>query len=110
KGDPGLCTTCHAPSACQDCHEKQKVAATGGGKSPHPSGWLGLPGQRNDHGRAAWREPELCAGCHGGAGGALCVGRHKGGGIGGNPHKGAFTSRKRPKTDRPCRLCHGGGL
>ena len=95
---------------CQDCHAKAKVAARSGGHSPHPSGWLGLPGQRNEHGRAAWREPELCAGCHGGAGEALCVGCHKVGGIGGNPHNASFNGRKRPKTERPCALCHGGGL
>ena len=61
--------------------------------------WLGRPGQPNDHGRAAWREPELCAGCHGGAGEALCVGCHKVGGIGGKcPHchrnLGAFVARR----------------
>lgn len=105
RGDPGLCTTCHQPSACSGCHAKEGVGAAGG-KSPHPSGWLGLPGQPNDHGRAAWRDPELCAGCHGGAGEALCVGCHKVGGIGGNPHTAAFRS-KRPKTDQPCRMCHG---
>jgi hypothetical protein len=109
RGDPGLCTTCHAPQVCVDCHTREKVAARSGGHSPHPSGWLGLPGQRNEHGRAAWREPEICAGCHGGAGEALCVGCHKVGGIGGNPHSAAFASRKRPKTDRPCRLCHMSG-
>lgn len=108
RGDPGLCTTCHAPKVCSDCHAREKVAARSGGRSPHPSGWLGLPGQHNDHGRAAWREPELCAVCHGGAGEALCVGCHKVGAIGGNPHATGFRSR-RSKADRPCRLCHGAG-
>jgi hypothetical protein len=107
RGDPGLCTTCHQPSVCNDCHAKEKVGALRGGQSPHPSGWLGLPGQSNDHGRAAWRDPEVCAGCHGGAGEALCVGCHKVGGIGGNPHTAAFRSSKRPRTDQPCRMCHG---
>jgi hypothetical protein len=108
RGDPGLCTTCHAPKVCGDCHAREKVASRSGGQSPHPSGWLGLPGHPNDHGRAAWREPELCAGCHGGAGEALCVGCHKVGAIGGNPHTAGFHSR-RSKADRPCRLCHGAG-
>jgi hypothetical protein len=108
KGDPGLCTTCHAPKMCEDCHAKEKVLAQGTNRSPHPSGWLGLPGTRNDHGRASWRDPELCASCHGGAGEALCVGCHKVGGSGGNPHSANFTSRKRPKTEKPCRMCHGG--
>jgi hypothetical protein len=110
RGDPGLCTTCHAPSTCQACHAREKLSAKSGGRSPHPAGWLGLRGQPNEHGRAAWREPELCAGCHGGAGEALCVGCHKVGGIGGNPHNAAFTAGRRTKTQRPCVLCHGGGL
>jgi hypothetical protein len=110
RGDPGLCTTCHQPSVCNDCHAKEKVGAQSGNKSPHPAGWLGLPGQPNDHGRAAWRDPEICAGCHGGAGEALCVGCHKVGGVGGNPHNASFNSRKQPRTDRPCRMCHGVGL
>lgn len=110
KADPGLCTTCHAPSVCNDCHAKNNLSASAGGKSPHPSGWLGVPGTPNNHGRAAWREPELCAGCHGGAGEQLCVGCHKVGGVGGNPHNSAFRSQKNARTDRPCRMCHGSGL
>lgn len=109
RSDPGLCATCHTTTACSDCHTRENVGAATG-KSPHPKGWLGLPGQPNDHGRAAWREPELCASCHGGAGEALCVGCHKVGGIGGNPHHPSFTSRKDPKTARPCFACHGGAL
>lgn len=109
RGDPGLCTTCHAPSVCNDCHDRDKVGAQSGARSPHKAGWLGLPGQPNEHGRASWREPELCASCHGGAGEALCVGCHKVGGVGGNPHNASFSSRKNPKTERPCLLCHSGG-
>jgi hypothetical protein len=109
RGDPGLCTTCHSPRTCAGCHQEKSVAATGGGRrSFHPPGWLGLPGQPNDHGRASWRDPALCASCHGGAGEALCVGCHRVGGIGGNPHARGFTSRMR-KTERPCNLCHVGG-
>ena len=103
-------TTCHQPSVCSGCHAREKVGAGGGNRSPHPSGWLGLPGQPNDHGRAAWRDPEICAGCHGGAGEALCVGCHKVGGVGGNPHNAASRSQKRARTDRPCRMCHGSAL
>jgi hypothetical protein len=110
KGDPGLCTTCHAPNMCTDCHMREKVSATSGARSPHPTGWLGLPGQRNDHGHAAWMEPEICAGCHGGAGETLCVGCHKVGGIGGSPHAAGWSGRGRSMTERPCRLCHSGGL
>jgi hypothetical protein len=105
RADPGLCTTCHTTQVCTTCHSEERIAAKSGGKSPHPRGWLGTPGQPNDHGRAAWREPELCAACHSGAGEQLCVGCHKVGGIGGNPHTPGFKSRK-SKADRPCRQCH----
>ncbi len=109
KGDPGLCVRCHAPSSCGQCHERSQVGATAKlleRKSPHPAGWLGLPGQANDHGQAAWRDPALCASCHGGAGEMLCVNCHKVGAPGGNPHTPGFTSRKNPRVDRPCVLCH----
>ena len=33
RGDPGLCTTCHSPRACQDCHERKGVAARGTGRA-----------------------------------------------------------------------------
>lgn len=115
RGDPGLCTRCHAPRSCGGCHEREQVGASRaqGGRagvrpSPHPPGWLGLRGQRNDHGRAAWRDPALCASCHGGAGEMLCVGCHRVGGPGGNPHAPGFSSPMRPGVDRPCVLCHGG--
>ncbi|MCC6555933.1 MAG: hypothetical protein IT372_23480 [Polyangiaceae bacterium] len=111
RGDPGLCTSCHAPRSCAGCHERERVGAgarPGARPSPHPPGWLGLPGQSNDHGRAAWRDPALCASCHGGAGEALCVGCHRVGGVGGNPHAPGFSSRLKPRVDRPCILCHRG--
>jgi hypothetical protein len=108
RNDPGLCTTCHTPVGCKDCHDREKKSALHGAQRPHPNGWLGLPGQRNDHGRAAWRDPELCASCHGGAGEALCVGCHKVGAPGGNPHAAGWSSRKAKRADQPCRACHGG--
>ena len=105
---PGLCSTCHTVSSCEGCHTKRNVrAAAGAGRSPHPPGWLGLRGERNEHGRAAWRDPIECASCHSGAGEALCVGCHKVGGSGGNPHRPGWTSRQRKAVDVPCRLCHG---
>jgi hypothetical protein len=111
RGEPGLCVRCHSPSSCGQCHEKMAVGATGRigeRKSPHPPGWLGLPGQPNDHGRASWRDPALCASCHGGAGEVLCVNCHKVGAPGGNPHAPGFSSRLDKRVDRPCVLCHGG--
>jgi len=42
-----------------------------------------------------------CAGCHGGAGEQLCVGCHKVGGPGGNPHGAGFASHKDKRRDVP---------
>jgi hypothetical protein len=105
---PGMCTTCHTEDTCESCHDANHVSVGGGGASPHPAGWLGPPGERNDHGPAAWREPTACAACHQGAGEQLCIGCHRVGGIGGNPHRAGWTSRLRPAIDNPCRSCHGG--
>lgn len=106
---PGMCTTCHTPDSCETCHTKNGVSPASGAQSPHPPGWLGPRGAPNDHGRAAWQDPAECAGCHSGAGEKLCIGCHKVGGPGGNPHKPGWTSNKRPMFDEPCRQCHGGG-
>jgi hypothetical protein len=70
---------------------------------------VGALGTSNEHGRAARRDPASCASCHGGAGEMLCVGCHRVGGIGGNPHPPGWSSRQ-SLTDMPCRLCHTPGL
>lgn len=111
RGQPGLCTNCHDVSACGGCHAKSGVGVGGAtSQSPHPRGWLGLPGQPNDHGREAWRDPTICASCHGGEGEKLCVGCHRTGGIGGNPHPPGYVAHGDRNTDVACRKCHGGGL
>ena len=76
--------------------------------SPHPPGWVGTRGSDNRHGLEARANPVSCASCHGGAGEALCVGCHRVGGPGGNPHPVGFSSHK-PLSDLPCRLCHTEG-
>lgn len=63
-----------------------------------------------DVARGAALYKEMCASCHGGAGEMLCVGCHRVGGPGGNPHAPGFSSQMRPAVDRPCVLCHGGAL
>jgi hypothetical protein len=109
RAQPGLCTTCHATSNfCDSCHADNHVRAADNGRSPHPAGWLGLRGESNEHGRAAWRDPSVCASCHSGQGQQMCVGCHRVGGIGGNPHRPGWTSKQQPKVDMPCRLCHVG--
>jgi hypothetical protein len=110
---PGACSACHAPEACLGCHAERRVApaATGGGESPaspHPPGWVGLSRGDNEHGRAARRDPAACAGCHGGAGEALCVSCHRVGGVGGSIHPPGWSSRQ-SLAALPCRLCHTSG-
>lgn len=98
------CTTCHAPDRCVDCHTARGVMATRIA-SPHPAGWVGVGPGANAHGPAARRDPVACAGCHGGAGEALCVTCHTVGGPGGNPHPPGWSSDV-PLGAMPCRMCH----
>jgi cytochrome c7-like protein len=109
RDDPGLCTTCHTESSCIDCHQRENVAPGTTARSPHPPGWLSAGAGGGQHGIQARIDPSSCAGCHGGAGEALCVGCHKVGGPGGNPHGNGFSSTKDMHHDLPCRLCHGVG-
>ncbi len=107
RASPGLCSTCHRSERfCADCHERDQVGATTpqGGKSPHPPGWVLASG--GAHGPAARMDPASCAACHGGAGEMLCVGCHKVGGAGGNPHGPGFNSTLDKTHDTPCVLCH----
>lgn len=104
RAQPGLCMTCHSESSCLACHLDRNIAAKPGVLSPHPPGWVRAVG--GEHGRAARLDPMGCASCHGGAGEMLCVGCHKVGGAGGNPHGPGFSSTKDKLRDDPCRLCH----
>ncbi|MCX5746009.1 MAG: hypothetical protein NT062_26320 [Proteobacteria bacterium] len=101
RAEPGACATCHQPSKCVTCHVSRNVAGLKQ-RSPHPTGWVGID---NAHGREARRDPAACASCHDGAGQTLCVGCHKVGGVGGNPHPAGWSSRQ-PLVAMPCRLCH----
>jgi hypothetical protein len=106
--DPALCTSCHADErSCRDCHARQGLLSVSSTRaSPHEPGWVGTPGSGNRHGSEARRNPLSCASCHGGAGEALCVGCHRVGGAGGNPHGPGFASGKE-MSELPCRACHG---
>lgn len=105
RANPGLCTTCHRQERfCADCHADRHVGATPGSSSPHPPGWVRARG--GEHGREARMDPGSCASCHGGQGEALCVGCHRVGGPGGNPHGRGFASALDKMRDQPCRLCH----
>ncbi len=111
RGQPGLCSTCHGADYCQSCHDAEGIGApraTSG--SVHEAGWVGLRGTPNRHGPAARTNPTECAGCHSGAGEALCIGCHRVGGNGGNPHPAGWSSRLSKTNDLPCRLCHSFGF
>lgn len=104
RASPGLCSTCHAEQKfCVDCHQSERVGV-GSGRNPHPPGWMA--GVGGGHGRAARMDPGSCASCHGGSGEALCVGCHRVGGPGGNPHGPGFASALDVSRDEPCRRCH----
>jgi hypothetical protein len=104
----GLCISCHSERSCNDCHTASRVAPGTAGRSPHPPGWLTTGRGGGQHGMQARIDPVSCASCHGGAGEQLCVGCHRVGGAGGNPHGPGFSSAKDKVRDLPCRLCHGG--
>ncbi len=107
RADPALCTTCHSESSCIDCHATSHVAPGTTTNNPHPPDWVTATG--GQHGQQARIDPMSCAGCHGGAGEQLCVGCHRVGGSGGNPHGAGFTSTKNRQHDMPCILCHAVG-
>jgi len=109
--DPALCTTCHREEKlCRDCHRERGLLEVSPERgSPHPADWVSPERGRNRHGEEARRNPVSCASCHGGAGESLCVGCHRVGGPGGNPHPSGFSSSK-PMSELPCRLCHTGEL
>jgi hypothetical protein len=106
RGQPGLCLTCHSDESCRDCHTRFDVAPGTAGASPHPRGWLLAGRGGGDHGRSARVDPGGCASCHGGAGEQLCIGCHRVGGPGGNPHGPGFKSNRDMRREQPCRSCH----
>ena len=108
RADPTLCVSCHSPASCIDCHRARGLLSAGPMRaSPHPAGWVSTPSGPNLHGHEARRDPLACASCHGGAGERLCVGCHRVGGPGGNPHPPRFDSTQ-ARRDMPCRMCHEG--
>ncbi|MFO0668005.1 MAG: hypothetical protein U0235_00070 [Polyangiaceae bacterium] len=109
RAQPGLCTTCHSEGSCLACHERLKVGPSVTSRSPHPPGFLSPARGGGEHGTKARLDPASCAACHGGSGEALCIGCHRVGGPGGNPHGRGFTSTKDKRNDVPCVHCHGGG-
>jgi hypothetical protein len=108
--DPAMCTSCHRDeNDCRNCHRASGLLEVGPDHgSPHPPGWVSTRGSENRHGIEARSNPVSCASCHGGAGESLCVGCHRVGGAGGNPHPPGFHANK-PLSELPCRMCHTEG-
>jgi predicted Zn-ribbon and HTH transcriptional regulator len=104
---PARCLTCHEPATCDGCHVERGVSALGTNPaSPHPPGWIGgNPSSRNFHGRAARRDLLACAACHDQGPATNCIGCHRVGAYGGNPHPGGWRS-SRSETSSMCRYCH----
>lgn len=109
RADPASCQRCHSTSSCETCHERSQVAGgTPGARTPHPPGWS-LPGSGAFHGDVARRDIQACAACHDQGDASNCVGCHKVGGIGGDPHPAGFRSRHsigEARSDGRCVACH----
>ncbi len=85
RSDAALCQRCHGTSFCSACHNQENVGPGGTSpRSPHPAGWA-YPGPTS-HAVSARRDIVNCASCHDQGPHSNCVGCHKVGGIGGNPH------------------------
>ncbi|HUJ24989.1 MAG TPA: cytochrome c3 family protein [Myxococcales bacterium] len=108
--DPDSCRRCHSTASCNDCHTLSHVGGGySGSPNPHPPGWS-LPGTGVQfHGDAARRDINSCAACHDQGAQSNCVGCHKVGGIGGDPHPASFQSRHtitEAAQDSRCAACH----
>jgi hypothetical protein len=108
---PATCLRCHAPAYCDNCHVARGISpAAKGSTNPHPRGWINGDHSSPDfHGRAARHDIIGCVACHDQGPATNCILCHKVGGIGGKPHPGGWASSRSPRTDTPCRYCHGGG-
>ena len=107
--DASSCKRCHGTSFCNDCHTAQNLTKRGADpRNPHPAGYA-FPGSKIFHGDEARRDIVACSSCHDQGAASNCVGCHKVGGIGGNPHPPGFSDRH-PKSqidqNGMCRYCH----
>ncbi len=104
RADEASCLRCHGIESCTGCHAKNGLDP---GKKdaldPHP------PGFGNAHGAAARRDIVSCASCHDQGAASSCVGCHRVGGVGGNPHPPSFLGRHRKEEvarNAMCQTCH----
>lgn len=85
-GDPASCQRCHGQSFCQNCHARQNLTTDGvNPHDPHPPGWS-VSGSPQFHGTEARHDINRCASCHDQGPRTNCIGCHRVGGVGGNPH------------------------
>jgi hypothetical protein len=107
--DEASCKKCHGNDFCQSCHQAQNLTPTAARpRDPHPVGWT-LPGARDFHGEAARRDIASCASCHDQGPRSNCVGCHRVGGLGGNPHPASWLSHHdhgEIRTNGMCTTCH----
>ena len=107
QAEPALCRRCHGSSFCESCHQAQNLTPLAANpRDPHPPGWS-YPGSTSFHGTAARRDIVSCAACHDQGAQSICVGCHKVGGIGGNPHPAGWRhSRDEIRNNGMCLACH----
>lgn len=108
RADQASCMRCHSRSSCDDCHLEHGVSDNRfAAANPHPPGWVGsFTGASSFHGAAARRDIVSCAGCHDQGPATNCIGCHRVGAYGGNPHPSGWQSSRTPN-DQMCRYCHG---
>ena len=119
RSDPTSCRSCHGQRQCRSCHAINGLAAnlqSGkrlrlGGKATHPAGWM-TPTSTTFHGHQARRDIGRCASCHDRGAASNCVGCHKVGGMGGNPHPVGWSWGNKSdqcRNSTMCATCHAGG-
>ncbi len=115
---PDTCYKCHGQRFCRACHALSGVADAparnlkgGITRAHHPGGWMQI-GSPDHHGRQARRDIGTCASCHDKGSQSNCVGCHRVGGSGGNPHPPGWSWRNKTAQCRQsgmCASCHPGG-
>jgi hypothetical protein len=109
RANEASCRKCHGTDFCQSCHEAQNLTPIAANpRDPHPIGWT-IPGSGDFHGEAARRDIASCASCHDQGPRSNCVGCHRVGGIGGNPHPSSWLSHhdhKEIQSNGMCTTCH----
>lgn len=116
---PQTCRKCHGQRHCRSCHALNGLAEAVQDKLPggrtrgrhHPAGWM-TPASASFHGQRARQDIGRCASCHDQGSKSNCVGCHRVGGLGGNPHPPGWSWRDKSSQCRNssmCATCHVGG-